>query len=143
MRHRQETRPSAARQEPANQFEILRSDAAEEPDVQAADARALSEASTKHAEGSLEAASDDDSDIVVLDASSEEEWLNDIVPADLDDLTDIDDSEDETSLSPRPVPAPTNSSPLPTTHERTRLRPALRLRLGRNLATSDPMILPA
>ncbi len=121
MRHRQEpeARPAAAaRQVPANRFEILRSDVPEEQGVQAVDTGAPSDASIQHAEGSLEAEDDEDNDVVVLDASPEEEWLNDAILSDLDELSDID--EEELFLSPHPVPAPTHSpSPPPTLNERT------------------------
>ncbi|KAM5531281.1 hypothetical protein V8D89_015082 [Ganoderma adspersum] len=120
MRYRQEARPAAAQQQPANRFEILRSDAAEEPEAQAPDAAPPSDASVQQTEGSLVTTSDEDSDIVVLDASPEEEWLNDIIFSDLDELTDVDSDEEEPSISPNPIRAPKHPSSPPTT-EQTRL----------------------
>ncbi|RPD78077.1 hypothetical protein L226DRAFT_610076 [Lentinus tigrinus ALCF2SS1-7] len=111
VRYRQPTAKQYTAQQPsANRFDALSSEALDGPqDVpeQIAPADDATHEDRAEAPGTADAGSDSDSDFVSVDASPEEEWLNDAMLLDLGDGDDID-AVDE----PQPQTGPSSIAPI-------------------------------
>ncbi|EJF65241.1 P-loop containing nucleoside triphosphate hydrolase protein [Dichomitus squalens LYAD-421 SS1] len=111
MRYRQETTSQlTAQKRPANRYELLQPeqpevDQVQEPQMQSTPITTENVAVTDR---NVDADSDAESDFAMSDASAEEEWLNDAVLPDLDELMTME--EEEHPRSPQLIPVAADSS---------------------------------